>query len=966
MKTNKKALSLLVMLTLLVGLCTIGGAAVSAAGNSCGENLVWSLSDGVLTIRGSGAMTSAPWRYSTVKSVRFYGDVTSIYQEAFCGQSLTSVTVPASVQTIGKNAFAECASLTAVTLEKGVKDTGTNTFRSCGKLTSVSLPDGLTHIGSAAFGDCTSLRTIAIPDSVTKIDGWAFSGCTSLTAVTFGSNPQLTTLGDQVFSECQALTAAVLPDSVTDPGNGAFRYCPSLTSVDFGSSPRLTRFGKYMFGDCTSLRSLTVPDSVQIMDNGCFVGCANLESVRFNPGSQLVVVRQNSFRGCNRLTAFDAPPKLWTIGDQAFFGCGGLTAVTLNEGLVNINRVAFGDCVKVGEIHIPSSVKFIGEWAFSGCESARFITFDGGAKLETVEKEAFGECPLVKSVSVPDSVKTFGSRVFYQCTGLENASFGTDSKLVNLNSAFTGCTSLRTVTLGGALEQLGDDAFKNCTALERVDIPDSVKSVGFAFAEHPNLRHVNFSANSAVTSIEAGAFSDCPSLESIVIPNRVVNVGAYAFADCASLASVTVGEHVTKIGSGAFSGCAKLTAVTYEGTAQSWETLKANIGSDNAPLLQAAVTFTRTATELAIVTQPTDCTAAAGETVSFTLEAVGDGVNYRWQVSDDEGATWRDTDVTAKTYTETVGTDNDYRQVRCIVSDMYGASLTSDPATILCNRGITIRTQPENITTSVHQNVRMTVYVKNPKYRLTFVWQKKKTSSDNWVNVYTKKATYSWENYATYYFTTAQSDDNALVRCVISDGLGHTATTRTAKIRIIPAVQITKQPADVTAASGSQIKFSVTATGYGTLHYQWQLSDDDCLTWRNSSVQTAVYYTTLTQANNHRHYRCIVTDDYGTSTTSATAQANIDSPFAITQQPTDYMGKLGSTVKFTVKANGEGLTYQWQLSDDNGTNWRNSSVTDATYYTTLSEKNNGRTVRCIVSDKNGGKVISNSAKMKEK
>ncbi|MBQ1554213.1 MAG: S-layer homology domain-containing protein, partial [Clostridia bacterium] len=75
---------------------------------------------------------------------------------------------------------------------------------------------------------------------------------------------------------------------------------------------------------------------------------------------------------------------------------------------------------------------------------------------------------------------------------------------------------------------------------------------------------------------------------------------------------------------------------------------------------------------------------------------------------------------------------------------------------------------------------------------------------------------------------------------------------------------------------------------------------------------------------------------------------------------------LGGKVSFTVKAEGTGLTYQWQLSDDNGKTWRNSSVKKADYNTTLSKSNVNRQVRCIVTDKNGNKVTSNAASMKKK
>ncbi len=178
------------------------------------------------------------------------------------------------------------------------------------------------------------------------------------------------------------------------------------------------------------------------------------------------------------------------------------------------------------------------------------------------------------------------------------------------------------------------------------------------------------------------------------------------------------------------------------------------------------------------------------------------------------------------------------------------------------------------------------------------------------------------------------------------------------------AIKITTQPIDCEVKIGGTVKFTVKATGTG-LSYQWQLSDDNGKNWRNSSVKTANYYTTLTKTNVNRMVRCIITDKGGNKVTSGTASMKA-SNLAITTQPIDCIVKIGGTVKFTVKATGTGLSYQWQLSDDNGKNWRNSSVKTANYYTTLTKTNVNRMVRCIVTDKGGNKVTSGTASMKAK
>jgi len=58
-------------------------------------------------------------------------------------------------------------------------------------VTSITIPNSVTSIGDEAFRDCTRLARITIPNSVTSIGGGAFANCTSLTSITI---PFTTTL----------------------------------------------------------------------------------------------------------------------------------------------------------------------------------------------------------------------------------------------------------------------------------------------------------------------------------------------------------------------------------------------------------------------------------------------------------------------------------------------------------------------------------------------------------------------------------------------------------------------------------------------------------------------------------------------------------------------------------------------------------------------------------------------------
>ena len=136
-------------------------------------------------------------------------------------------------------------------------------FDYCSSLTSITIPNSVTSIGGLAFWDCESLTSIIIPNSVTSIGYAAFYGCSSLTSVTIPNS--VTSIGGLAFKGCKSLTSVTIPNSVTSIGEGAFEACSGLTSIIIPKS--VTRIGKWAFYLCEKLTSVTVPRHTEIADN---------------------------------------------------------------------------------------------------------------------------------------------------------------------------------------------------------------------------------------------------------------------------------------------------------------------------------------------------------------------------------------------------------------------------------------------------------------------------------------------------------------------------------------------------------------------------------------------------------------------------------------------------------------------------------------------------------------------------
>ncbi len=167
---------------------------------------------------------------------------------------------------------------------------------------------------------------------------------------------------------------------------------------------------------------------------------------------------------------------------------------------------------------------------------------------------------------------------------------------------------------------------------------------------------------------------------------------------------------------------------------------------------------------------------------------------------------------------------------------------------------------------------------------------------------------------------------------------------------------ITTQPANQTICAGGNTSFTITSTS--AITFQWQVSTDGGSTYTNLS-NGGVYSGTTTAsltisgaaaALNSNRYRCIALTQCG-STNSNAIMLTINTAPAITTSPQDATLCVGGNNTFTVAATGTGLSYQWQISTDNGTTYTNiGSATSSTYTVAgVTATMNGSKYRCIVS-----------------
>ena len=118
--------------------------------------------------------------------------------------------------------FYGCSSLTSITLPNSVKSIGDGVFYGCSSLTNITIPNLVTYIGTQAFYGCTGLTSISIPNSVTSIEDDAFYLFSSLTSIYVKATtpPSL----DHSFSDYRNITLYV-PRGTLEAYKNANEWC---------------------------------------------------------------------------------------------------------------------------------------------------------------------------------------------------------------------------------------------------------------------------------------------------------------------------------------------------------------------------------------------------------------------------------------------------------------------------------------------------------------------------------------------------------------------------------------------------------------------------------------------------------------------------------------------------------------------------------------------------------------------
>ena len=520
--------------------------------------------------------------------------VVGIENNAFNGSTtLTSVTIPSSVTSIGSSAFANCTNLISVDASNSnvtfmggqsfancanlvtasfptfatsppyVLWQGQN-FKNCPKLTTVNISNGITAINYETFSGCTLLNNVTIPETVTSIIANAFANCNGLSSITIPSSVQ--TIGDNTFAYCRNLLSVNFsPNSnLISVGYQCFLFCEKLVSVNFNS---LTTLGSFAFWYCGKLETVTLPNNLESIPQWAFEYCFSLKNFTFP--SALKSIGQKAFAGTGIIAA-SIPNAVTSIGDGAFEGCSGLITANIPTSITSLGSRVFAGCSNlISNMVFPSAITETPRSILENCAKASFTL---PSTLTRVGNYSFTGMRAITSVTLPNSVTAIGDSAFAFCSELttinlnniitaNNASFRYCTKLNNINISsltqinyeiFNNCTSLTSITIGSSCTSIQPLAFISCTSLASVTFasPSSVSFIGSSAFASSAISTI--SIPNSVNTMQGGIFIGCPNLSTVTLPNTLIEIPAQTFTSCPQLKSFTITSNIQKIANSAF------------------------------------------------------------------------------------------------------------------------------------------------------------------------------------------------------------------------------------------------------------------------------------------------------------------------------------------------------------------------------------------------------------------------------
>lgn len=501
--------------------------------------------------------------------------VVEVADAAFANSAVTSVSLPATVTSIGKDAFknSTLATLQVPSLD-AITKFGTRVFSGCSNFSTLMIPSWMTAIPDRMF-EGTAVASLAVPAQVETIGARAFASCSKLTEVDIPATVK--TIGDEAFADADAITrvkvATTYPLAIGDGTFSATAYAnatlelPNGYTADYAAADGWKNFAnksEYLLnvnvGDIFKVGGMTYAvtacgDANTVKTTYCKIeGKSDNAKVtaanRVGYEGEITVPAEVTYQG----KTF----KVTEMGDSTFYGASTMTSVNIQAPITALGKFAFYNCMKLTNVQLPATLKKLSTNAFAYCEIIESINLPEGVD-DFGDMRTFCWCYKLKSINIPAGVTKLPDYCFYG-TAIEEIELPSTIKTIGSN-AFQSCSKLARVVLPEGLTSIPNYLFSSCKALTSVTIPETVTTIGNSAFENCNA--LELTLPSGITSIGSSAFKSCLKLTEFTVPSSMTVLPASLFYGCSNLVTVRISDKTTQIKGSVFRDCVKLANVVY-------------------------------------------------------------------------------------------------------------------------------------------------------------------------------------------------------------------------------------------------------------------------------------------------------------------------------------------------------------------------------------------------------------------
>lgn len=532
-----------------------------------------------------------------------FDNVTSIPDSAFKNSSITGLTMPSGITSLGVSSFTNCQQLEVVTFDDA---------------------NSIVNIPEYCFYGCSSINRLVLPDTVKKLKAFSFGSMPGITKIRTEDNANLTgvlvipnTLTDileyafesNYENPNQTITSFELPDSIgvledghldsrlvrgyrmtefiANPDNvlystsdgvlynktqqTLYKYPSAKVGSTYSPSIGCLLLYDYAFAN-TKLTTVNLSSAKAISSMGMyqFMDSSSLVTVDMNECTALKKITDYAFSNCTLLTSIIYPPLLEELGSYVFVRNNNLTSINIPNTVTNIGQHLISYCNGITRLVFPDSIT-----ASTGGNGLRYVVH---------------ECSNLEDIVFPTYAKVLDNLCDFNTslTGvtLPVASYY-DSEMhnVNLNDQFYS----RYFLLGQSLPSFVEYRLpaEDNGLVHYIENGAIYKKISGGNIELSNVPYAltAFTISEQTNSIVGSCFYN-HKIKNIVVPNRVSSIGSSCFQG-SSLESAVMGTSVTAVGDRMFNGCSNLKNVIFKSSGLN----EINYGSFmNCPVL-SSITF---------------------------------------------------------------------------------------------------------------------------------------------------------------------------------------------------------------------------------------------------------------------------------------------------------------------------------------------------------------------------------------